>query len=138
MLKCVLENEEASENIKEYAKKMMASTELTKIKMHDIEINQNDKNIMRKCWDNVKESSLISRPRIRHLSEDNSIKEDNGFNPSGILPCIEHLQPSAKIIRTVISLIKSQDYFAAIQTIWDNIGVFTEAAKFCYNSIFNM
>ena len=134
MLNCLLQADGISAELRDYATTLLNSKDLMPIRANRHNFTAEDRTLMRECWNkNAGNGGLIHRPRPRKLSE---VKEPNRFNPSGIFTCIEHAQPMAQAIRHIISLINSQDYFGAIQYLWDNIGTFTDTITYCFNELF--
>ncbi len=159
IFKCIEKSEEASSKLKEIATKNLESGDALILSLKSLDLSDTDKQVVKTCRKNSfkrgsspntkgifpigienaqfkhKANVKESKP-IRKLSMLGQIKRFGAFNIGGIFPCIENAQPTIKIIRDSINLIRSRDYTSAVINIYDNFSTISQGISYCVNTIF--
>ena len=158
---CVSKSSEASESLKELAKKNLESNENLPLNFHSIDLTEKDREIIRNCKrdafrtttrkpDNnvtpISLENLVHRKKIslikgsikkpRKLGMIDEIQKLATFNIKGIFTCLEEAQPAIKVLRDTVNLWRSQDFTGAVVNIYDNFQILSEGLTVCINSIF--
>ena len=158
---CVSTSSEASESLKQLAKKNLESKEHLPLNFQNAELTQEDREVIRKCKrdafrattrkpdNNVTPISLENLvhkkkfpifkgniPKPRKLEMLDEIKKLSAFKIQGIFTCLEEAQPAIKVIRDTVNLFKSRDYTGAIINVYDNFEALADGITVCINSIF--
>ena len=155
---CIEKSEEASSKLKELAKTNLESDDAHFLSLKSIDLSDEDKQVLKTCRKNAfkrgsrpnnngifpigienaqfKQKVYKESKPIRKLSMFGQIKRFGAFNVGGIFPCIENAQPTIKIIRDSVNLIRSMDYTSAVINIYDNFSTISQGLSFCINSIF--
>ena len=158
---CVSTSTEASQTLKNFAKKNLESNENLPLNFNSIELTQEDREVIRKCKRDAfkaqtrkPNNSVIpislqnavhkrkyplikaNTNKLRNLGMIDIIPNLGAFNIKGIFTCLEEAQPAIKVLRNTVTLWKSKDFTSAVINIYDNFKTITDGVTVCINSIF--
>ena len=155
---CISTSPEASENLKQIAKKNLESNENLPLNFHNMDLTQEEREVIRNCKrdafrtttrrpdNNVtpislenavhKKKNKIPVLKPRKLGMIDEIKKFGAFNIKGIFTCIEEAQPAIKVLRDSANLWKSQDFTGAVINIYDHFQDLSDGLTVCINAIF--
>ena len=158
---CISSSSEASESLKQLAKKNLESKENLPLHFNSIDLTQEDREVIRKCKRDAFRSStrkpnndvtpislenLVHKKRInfiknnfnqaRKLSMIDEIQKFTAFNFKGIFTCIEEAQPAIKVLRKTVNLWRNMDYTSSIINAYDNFQTIADGFTICINAIF--
>ena len=158
---CVSTSSEASETLKQYAKKQLEENSHLSFNFNSIELTQEDREVIRKCKrDSFRTNTRRPDTKVTPISLENVVfklkkverKKDNipirklgmldgvkrlgAFNVKGIFTCLEQAQPGIKVLRDSVNLWRSRDFTGAVINIYDNFQPLADGITVCINSIF--
>ena len=158
---CVSTSSEASETLKQYAKKQLEENSHLSFNFNSIELTQEDREVIRKCKrDSFRTNTRRPDTKVTPISLENAVfklkkverKKDNipirklgmldevkrlgAFNIKGIFTCLEDAQPAIKVFRNTVYLWKSKDFTGAIINVYDNFQTLADGLTTCINAIF--
>ena len=158
---CVSTSSEASETLKQYAKKQLEANSNLSFNFNSIELTQEDREVIRKCKrDSFRTNTRRPDTKVTPISLENVVfklkkverKKDNipirklgmldevkrlgAFNIKGIFTCLEDAQPAIKVFRNTVYLWKCKDFTGAIINVYDNFQTLADGLTTCINAIF--
>ena len=158
---CVSTSSEASETLKQYAKKQLQANSNLSFNFNSIELTQEDREVIRNCkrdsfrtttrrpdtkvtpislenmvFKSKKAEERRNNIKIRKLGMIDEIQRLGAFNIKGIFTCLEEAQPAIKVFRYTVNLWKSKDFTGAVINVYDNFQTLADGLTTCINAIF--
>ena len=157
---CILDNKEASSQLKELANKNLNSEESQPLMFHTLQLTLEERLVIKNCKKEAFKKRMskgaigitpIGIDQAVHSVHSKKLFEKKSgpirklsitdgrlgaFNIGGIFPCLENAQPAIKVIRDSINLIRNKDYTGAIVNLYDNFSDVSQGLTYCINSIF--